>query len=679
MWSRFKAALLSLKQAITLKRAVVAIILGFIIFALYQIPGTTPSNTPGASPTSSAAPTPSPTPCVRYCPPQKDGDKVPLSTVVGQIKLYQVESVVLKGNILTVTLKDEKTETSQIPVGTDFILTLRALGVTEKQINSFEYDPQAPSADFSSWIIMGIFLLVIVGFVFWSRNRSNKAPNSDGRKVEDKNKSQVPSGDPGASQATNERVTFNDVAGVDEAKQELQEQVDFLKNPERFSRLGARMPRGVLLVGPPGTGKTLLARAVAGEADVSFFSVNGSEFVRYFVGAGADKVRQVFDEAKKKTPCVVFIDEIDSLGAKRGGGISGGGDREYNQTLNQLLAEMDGFDKNSSLVVMAATNRIDILDEALLRPGRFDRHVFVDKPDFAGRKAILKIHAKGKKLSKAVKLGEIAKRTPGFSGADLANILNEAAIFAARRGSNEILPKDVDDAIDRVVAGPEKKTRILTPEEKKLIAWHECGHAVARFFASKGHAIPSKVSIIARGRALGLTWYYPEHDVLLQKKSDLMIDMASAYGGFVAEDILLESDVTNGPSNDIKQGTHLARRMVTDFAMGEDLPTRTFDIEEHNLIRSFSQETQDKIDNNIAKLIDEAKATARHAIEDHQQGFESLVDDIIRNETLAGDELLRAFIKNFAGTEAARNAEIKLNQQTSISEEDDKEEADSVS
>jgi len=656
------------------------------ISSSYQLTPKTESY-PTAQPTFDSYATP--VPCSgRNCPPRTE----PLTKLYDQIRNGEVKKVVARGVTLIVTLKNDIQESVYIPNNTDLKVDLLPLeGIVITDANRFEYEiikeeekvppPPQPGNPISSFLMFGLLLggiFLILRFV--GRLRSNP-PTNNGRKFEDKNKNQTghqsSSDNPGASRVSIEQVTFKDVAGVDEAKIELEEVVDFLKNPEKFTSLGARMPRGVLLIGPPGTGKTLLARAVAGTARVPFFSANGSDFVEMFVGVGSSRIRKLFETARANSPCVVFIDEIDAVGRKRGSQTMGGGGDEYAQTLNALLHEMDGFDIRNGVMIIGATNRPDVLDPSLLRPGRFDRQVMVDIPDRKGRVAILKVHAKGKKLAKAVKLYDIAKRTPGFSGADLANVLNEAAILASRRNGNEILSKDIDDAIDRIVAGPEKKTRLLTESEKKLIAWHECGHAVARFFASRGYAIPDKISIVARGRALGLTWYTPDRDILLQSKSDLLVELASDYGGFVAEDILLKGDITTGPSSDLKQATRLARRMVTDFAMGDDLPTRTYDIEENNLIRSFSQETQDKIDNNIAIIINQAKDTARHAIEDNMVGFEGLVAEVIRAETLEGEALIKEFIKNFAGTEAVKNTEARLFQK-SETVDDDKEETSAL-
>ena len=368
-------------------------------------------------------------------------------------------------------------------------------------------------------------------------------------------------------------VTFSDVAGVAEAKQELEEVVDFLKNPERFLALGARIPRGVLLVGPPGTGKTLIARAVAGEAGVPFFSISGSEFVEMFVGVGASRVRDLFEQAKKHSPCIVFVDEIDAVGRHRGAGLGGGHD-EREQTLNQILVEMDGFDNSSNVIVLASTNRPDILDPALLRPGRFDRRVVLDNPDISGRKAILEVHSKGKPLEEEVELDKIAKQTPGFSGADLANLVNEAAILAARRGAKKIGLASLVESIDRVIAGPARKSKVITEEEREVTAFHEAGHAVV------AHNIPAadpvhKVSIISRGQMGGYTRYLPEKDRYLQTKSQFKAYIAAAMGGRVAEKLKF-GEITTGASNDIQVATNMAKEMVTTYGMSEKLGLRSY-------------------------------------------------------------------------------------------------------
>ncbi len=411
-------------------------------------------------------------------------------------------------------------------------------------------------------------------------------------------------------------VTFADVAGVEEAKQELTEVVEFLKYPEKFNALGARIPRGVLLVGPPGTGKTLLARAVAGEAGVPFFSISGSEFVEMFVGVGASRVRDLFEQAKRNSPCIVFVDEIDAVGRQRGAGLGGSHD-EREQTLNQILVEMDGFDTNTNVIVVAATNRPDVLDPALLRPGRFDRQVVLDRPDIKGRREILDVHVKGKPLDKTVDLDDLARRSPGFSGADLANLVNEAAILAARRNKKTITQPEFTEAVDRVIAGPERRSRIITEDEKKIIAYHEGGHAVVQRVLPKCDPV-TKVTIVSRGMALGYTMSLPAEDRYLHSKTEFEDKIAGMLGGHVSEEIVF-GDTTTGASNDIEKATNLARAMVTQYGMSEALGPLAFGKKEEMIFlgreiseqRNYSDEVAAKIDAEVRGIIDQAYDRAR--------------------------------------------------------------------
>ena len=441
-------------------------------------------------------------------------------------------------------------------------------------------------------------------------------------------------------------VTFSDVAGVAEAKQELEEVVDFLKNPERFLALGARIPRGVLLVGPPGTGKTLIARAVAGEAGVPFFSISGSEFVEMFVGVGASRVRDLFEQAKKHSPCIVFVDEIDAVGRHRGAGLGGGHD-EREQTLNQILVEMDGFDNSSNVIVLASTNRPDILDPALLRPGRFDRRVVLDNPDISGRKAILEVHSKGKPLEKEVELDKIAKQTPGFSGADLANLVNEAAILAARRGAKKIGLASLVESIDRVIAGPARKSKVITEEEREVTAFHEAGHAVV------AHNIPAadpvhKVSIISRGQMGGYTRYLPEKDRYLQTKSQFKAYIAAAMGGRVAEKLKF-GEITTGASNDIQVATNMAKEMVTTYGMSEKLGLRSYGRKQETVFlgrdgteqRDYSGKTEEIIDQEINMLLTEGEKEAERILKKYSEQMESLAKYLLAYETIDEEELVK--------------------------------------
>ena len=451
-------------------------------------------------------------------------------------------------------------------------------------------------------------------------------------------------------------VQFEDVAGIEEAKEELQEVVSFLKNPEKFTAIGARIPRGVLLVGPPGTGKTLLAKAIAGEAGVPFFSISGSEFVEMFVGVGASRVRDLFKKAKENAPCIVFIDEIDAVGRQRGAGLGGGND-EREQTLNQLLTEMDGFEGNTGIIIIAATNRPDVLDSALLRPGRFDRQVVVDRPDFAGRSEILQVHARGKTFAKDVDLDKIARRTPGFTGADLSNLLNEAAILAARRNLTEISMDEVNDAIDRVLAGPEKKDRVMTDKRKELVAYHEAGHALV------GALIPEydpvqKISIIPRGRAGGLTWFTPSEERLesgLQSRSYMQNEMAVALGGRIAEELVYgNEEVTTGASSDLQRVAQVARQMVTRFGMSEKLGPVALGRQQGNMFlgrditaeRDFSEETAAIIDSEVRQLVDQAYDRAKQVLVENRPVLDKLAAMLIDKETVDAQELQDLLVTN---------------------------------
>ncbi|YAI81777.1 MAG: ATP-dependent zinc metalloprotease FtsH3 [cyanobacterium endosymbiont of Rhopalodia sterrenbergii] len=452
------------------------------------------------------------------------------------------------------------------------------------------------------------------------------------------------------------QVTFGDVAGIEQAKLELAEVVDFLKNADRFTAIGAKIPKGVLLVGPPGTGKTLLARAVAGEAGVPFFSISGSEFVEMFVGVGASRVRDLFEQAKANAPCIVFIDEIDAVGRQRGAGLGGGND-EREQTLNQLLTEMDGFEGNTGIIIVAATNRPDVLDAALLRPGRFDRQVVVDRPDYAGRKEILKVHARGKTLSKDVDLDKIARRSPGFTGADLSNLLNEAAILAARRNLTEISMDEVNDAIDRVLAGPEKKNRVMSEKRKTLVAYHEAGHALVGALMPDYDPV-QKISIIPRGRAGGLTWFTPSEDRMesgLYSRSYLQNQMAVALGGRVAEEIIFgEEEVTTGASNDLQQVARVARQMVSRFGMSDRLGPVALGRQNGNVFlgrdiasdRDFSDETAAAIDEEVRQLVDNAYIRAKDVLVNNRHILDQLAEMLVEKETVDAEELQNILTSN---------------------------------
>jgi len=457
--------------------------------------------------------------------------------------------------------------------------------------------------------------------------------------------------------STNPTITFDDVAGVDEAKAELQEVVEFLKYPEKFTALGARIPRGVLLVGPPGTGKTLLSRAVAGEAGVPFFSISGSEFVEMFVGVGASRVRDLFEQAKRNAPCIVFVDEIDAVGRQRGAGLGGGHD-EREQTLNQILVEMDGFDSSTNVIVLSATNRPDILDPALLRPGRFDRQVVLDQPDIKGRKAILEVHVKGKPVEDSASLETIAKQTVGFSGADLANLVNEAAILAARRNKNTIGLLELEESIDRVIAGPEKKSRMISPREKEITAYHEAGHAlVARKLP---HADPvHKITIVARGMMAGYTRFLPTEDRYLWTRSQLNDKLASMLAGHRAEDLIF-GEMTTGSHSDIEQATKIARKMVTEYGMSEKLGPRTYGRREELIFlgrevaeqKDYSEETARDIDEEVQAVIQHAYEVAKKILAENRAKLVQIAGVLIAKETIEGEELETLFNAPLPGEES---------------------------
>jgi cell division protease FtsH len=444
------------------------------------------------------------------------------------------------------------------------------------------------------------------------------------------------------------RITFDDVAGIDEAKQELEEIVEYLKDPQKFQRLGGKIPKGVLLVGPPGTGKTLLARAIAGEANVPFFTISGSDFVEMFVGVGASRVRDMFEQGKKNAPCIIFIDEIDAVGRHRGAGLGGGND-EREQTLNQLLVEMDGFEANEGVILIAATNRPDVLDPALLRPGRFDRQVVVPNPDVVGREKILKVHMRKVPLSSDVDARVIARGTPGFSGADLANLVNEAALMAARKGKRSVSMAEFEHAKDKVMMGAERRSMVMTEDEKKLTAYHEAGHALCMLYA-EGHEPLHKVTIIPRGRALGITMFLPERDKYSQSKMEIEAMIASLFGGRVAEELIFGVErVTTGASDDIRRATSLARRMVTEFGFSEKLgPLRYSDNEEEVFLghsvtqrKNVSDATAKLIDEEIRRIVDHGEHTARDILTGHLDELHALAKGLLEYETLSADEIKR--------------------------------------
>lgn len=504
---------------------------------------------------------------------------------------------------------------------------------------NISFDTHPARNDGAIWSLVGnlLFPLLLIGGLFFLFRRSNNAPGGPGQAMNfGKSKARF-------QMEAKTGVLFDDVAGVEEAKEELEEVVTFLKKPDRFTAVGARIPKGVLLVGPPGTGKTLLAKAIAGEAGVPFFSISGSEFVEMFVGVGASRVRDLFKKAKENAPCIIFIDEIDAVGRQRGAGIGGGND-EREQTLNQLLTEMDGFEGNTGIIIIAATNRPDVLDSALLRPGRFDRQVTVDAPDIKGRLAILEVHARNKKLGVDISLDAIARRTPGFTGADLANLLNEAAILTARRRKEAMTMLEVDDAVDRVVAGMEG-TPLVDSKSKRLIAYHEIGHAIIGTVV-KAHDPVQKVTLVPRGQARGLTWFMPSEDQGLISRSQILARIMGALGGRAAEEVVFgDAEVTTGAGNDLQQVTGMARQMVTRFGMS-DLGPMSLEAQQSEIFlgrdytarSEYSEEIASRIDGQVHSIVAHCYLEARRIIRENRTVIDRLVDLLIEKETIDGDE-----------------------------------------
>ncbi len=569
-------------------------------------------------------------------------DVTELARLVKQDRVLRLTAT--SENKIEVTYQDSKGKDAQSVVfkeyGVGLLETLRDLGVTAEDLTRIEKVEFVPPPDWLNILTaLGTILptLLVVGmiyFMFRQAQGTNNQALSFG-----KSRARMFTGD----QPT---VTFDDVAGVEEAKEELQEVVEFLKEPEKFISLGARIPKGVLLVGAPGTGKTLMAKAVSGEAGVPFFSISGSEFVEMFVGVGASRVRDLFDQAKRHSPCIVFVDEIDAVGRHRGAGLGGSHD-EREQTLNQILVEMDGFDTDTNVIVVAATNRPDILDPALLRPGRFDRRVVLDRPDIKGREAILNVHIKGKPLSDDIDTAILAKLTPGFVGADIENLVNEAAILAARRNKKKIEMSEFQEAIERVIAGPERKSRLITEEEKEIIAYHEAGHAVVQHILPKCDPV-RKVTIVPRGMALGYTMSLPKDDRLLQSRNKFRDEMAGLLGGRVAEELMFE-DITTGASNDLERVTKMARQMVTRFGMSEKLGSMTFGRKEELVFlgreiseqRDYSENMAQQIDQEVRQFIDEAYDRARGVLTEYKDRLVAIATRLIEIETLDQNEFAK--------------------------------------
>ncbi len=560
-----------------------------------------------------------------------------ISTVAEWVKKGEVQSITVVGDELRVKRQDsEQSVVSRKESNTDATQALIELGVTPAQLAAVDVQIDRPS-DMGNWItLLGSLLpLLFVGALFFFLLRQAQGGNNQAMAF-GKSRARMFAGD-------KPTVTFADVAGADEAKEELQEIVEFLKEPQKFAALGARIPKGVLMVGAPGTGKTLMAKAVAGEAGVPFFSISGSEFVEMFVGVGASRVRDLFEQAKRNSPCIIFIDEIDAVGRHRGAGLGGSHD-EREQTLNQILVEMDGFDTDTNIIIVAATNRPDILDPALLRPGRFDRQVVMDRPDMKGRRAILEVHTRGKPMAPDIDLDTMARQTPGFVGADLENMVNEAAILAARRNKRKITMQEMQEAVERVMAGPERRSRIISDAEKEIVAYHEAGHALV------GHMLPladpvHKISIISRGMALGYTMALPENDNVLRSQAKFEDDLAMALGGRAAEAIVF-TDITNGAAGDLDRVTKIARAMVTQYGMSKKLGPQVFGHKDDLVFlgreiteqRNYSEEVAEEIDREVRRIVDHAYAKAKEILTTYRDKLDLVAKTLIQKETISADE-----------------------------------------
>ncbi|MBI1273849.1 MAG: ATP-dependent zinc metalloprotease FtsH [Alphaproteobacteria bacterium] len=583
------------------------VVIGLLIFALFDVFQSS-SSTPAAS-------------------------SVPFSDFLTRVEEGMVTDATIKGNVVTFHIRDAATPASTyLPPDANIVDRLIAKNV---KVNAVADEKDIPTfwGVLLSWFPM---LLLIGVWIFFMRQMQSGSGRAMGF---GKSRARLLTEKTG-------KVTFEDVAGVDEAKQELQEVVEFLKDPQKFQRLGGKIPKGVLLVGPPGTGKTLIARAVAGEANVPFFTISGSDFVEMFVGVGASRVRDMFEQGKKNAPCIIFIDEIDAVGRHRGAGLGGGND-EREQTLNQLLVEMDGFEANEGVILIAATNRPDVLDPALLRPGRFDRQVVVPNPDITGREKILKVHMRKIPLAADVEPRVIARGTPGFSGADLQNLVNEAALMAARANKTQVGMIEFEAAKDKVMMGAERRSMVMTEKEKELTAYHEAGHALVILHVPQ-HDPLHKVTIIPRGRALGVTMHLPERDKLSMSKLELESRLAVMFGGRIAEEIIFgPENVTTGAGNDIQQATGIARRMVTEYGMSEKLGRVRYNPNEQEVFlghsvtqtQNVSEATSKIIDDEVRRLIEEGERTARTVLTTHTDGLHTLAKALLEYETLSGDEV----------------------------------------
>ena len=585
-------------------------------------------------------------------------DKVPFSSFLKNLEEGRVVQVEIKGNDIEGVLSDGTTFNTYAPNDPNLVEKLSSKGVN---ITALPQDDQMPSllGILLSWFPM---LLLIGVWIFFMRQMQGGKGGAMGF---GRSKAKLLSEAQG-------KVTFNDVAGIDEAKEEVEEIVEFLKEPRKFRRLGGKIPKGALLIGPPGTGKTLLARAIAGEANVPFFTISGSDFVEMFVGVGASRVRDMMEQGKKNAPCIIFIDEIDAVGRSRGAGLGGGND-EREQTLNQLLVEMDGFDTNEGVIIIAATNRPDVLDPALVRPGRFDRQVVIPNPDIAGREAILKIHVKKINIGPDVKLRTIARGTPGFSGADLANLANEAALLAARKNKRIITMEDIEEAKDKVMMGAERRSMVMTEDDKKLTAYHEGGHAIVALNEKASDPI-HKATIIPRGRALGVVWTLPERDKYSHSREYLEANISKAMGGRVAEELIFgHSKVTSGASSDIRMATRLAKDMVTKFGMSKELGPLTYGENEDEVFlgrsitrhQQMSEETAKKVDAEIKKVIDAGYQRAKKIITEKIEDLHKLAKALLLYETLTGAEIKDLIFKNVL-PKRAKDEEDKDSEESSV-------------
>ncbi|MBN8657884.1 MAG: ATP-dependent zinc metalloprotease FtsH, partial [Anaerolineae bacterium] len=563
-----------------------------------------------------------------------------ISEVARMIQSGQVARIVIESDdtirVIKVNGTQETALESRKESNTSLIEQLRDYGVTPEQLAEMNVEVSAPSVwggvlSGALYLLPVLFMGGLLWFIFRQAQGSNNAAMSFG-----KSRARMFSGE-------HPTVTFADVAGAEEAKQELAEIVEFLKEPQKFIQLGARIPKGVLLVGPPGTGKTLLSKAVSGEAGVPFFSISGSEFVEMFVGVGASRVRDLFDQAKRHSPCIIFVDEIDAVGRQRGAGLGGSHD-EREQTLNQMLVEMDGFDTDTNVIIIAATNRPDILDPALLRPGRFDRRVTLDRPDVKGREAILKVHVKGKPLEPQADLASVARGTPGFAGADLENLVNEAAILSARRNKKSIGQPELEEAIERVVMGPERKSRLISDEEKRIIAYHEAGHAIVANAIAEADPV-QKVTIVGRGQAGGVTWFRPDEDRMLMSRKKMLATLAYALGGRAAEELVFD-DITSGASGDIEQVTRMARAMVTRLGMSAEMGTLVYGQQEELIFlgreisnqRDYSEAVAEQIDREVRKLVEDAYKQARATVKKYRKQLDLVAKKLLEVESITREE-----------------------------------------